>query len=383
MEIIMPDLDKADMRDVHEEDVNSTIDTTKRYNYIESNIKTFTYYAGFRALPQKMKEILKEDDNASILPEMNNITSKDEIIKLALEYLGKIDSRLLAMARNVLSNSSIDKNGIELAPADSPLSSTGKCSRDTDGRINIQVSAKRDATGIMAVAQNLIEAGLYDEYYKHEAKQDDKRFETAKNACKKFIGLAIIDAITDDPRADVSPNQEENLKKSIIREDMSHMETMEDDIKIFAAFMEAHEEEFGDLDNLDEEKLLKAIDEGLDCNEHPELNDKIGRRIREIGEKDLTPQYVIGDALETMVAVQAMSDLQNAPETDPIKNLVEGAVMGYNVQQITGKTPEELANATPNIIEAYVNGELTLDQQQALEQNEVVMEMIRQNNNNN
>lgn len=383
MEIIMPDLDKADMRDVHEEDVNSTIDTTKRYNYIESNIKTFTYYAGFRALPQKMKEILKEDDNASILPEMNNITSKDEIIKLALEYLGKIDSRLLAMARNVLSNSSIDKNGIELAPADSPLSSTGKCSRDTDGRINIQVSAKRDATGIMAVAQNLIEAGLYDEYYKHEAKQDDKRFETAKNACKKFIGLAIIDAITDDPRADVSPNQEENLKKSIIREDMSHMETMEDDIEIFAAFMEAHEEEFGDLENLDEEKLLKAIDEGLDCNEHPELNDKIGRRIREISEKDLTPQYVIGDALETMVAVQAMSDLQNAPETDPIKNLVEGAVMGYNVQQITGKTPEELANATPNIIEAYVNGELTLDQQQALEQNEVVMEMIRHNNNNN
>lgn len=379
----MPDLDKADMRDVHEEDVKSTIDTTKRYNYIENNVKTFTYYAGFRALPQKMKEILKEDDSASVLPEMKNITSKDEIIKLALEYLGKIDSRLLAMARNVLSNSSIDKNGIELAPADSPLSSTGKCSRDTDGRINIQVSAKRDATGIMAVAQNLIEAGLYDEYYKHEAKQDDKRFETAKNACKKFIGLAIIDAITDDPRADISPNQEEHLKKSIVREDMSHMETMADDVEIFAAFMEAHEEEFGDLDNLDEEKLLKAIDEGLDCNEHPELNEKIDQRIREIGENDLTPQYVIGDALETMVAVQAMSDLQNAPETDPIKNLVEGAVMGYNVQQITGKTPEELANATPNIIEAYANGELTLDQQQALEQNEVVMEMIRQNTNNN
>lgn len=379
----MPDLDKADMRDVHEEDVKSTIDTTKRYNYIENNVKTFTYYAGFRALPQKMKEILKEDESASILPEMKNITSKDEIIKLALEYLGKIDSRLLAMARNVLSNSSIDKNGIELAPANSPLSSTGKCSRDTDGRINIQVSAKRDATGIMAVAQNLIEAGLYDEYYKHEAKQDDKRFETAKNACKKFIGLAIIDAITDDPRADISPNQEEHLKKSIIREDMSHMETMADDVEIFATFMEAHEEEFGDLDNLDEEKLLKAIDEGLDCNEHPELNEKIDQRIREISEKDLTPQYVIGDALETMVAVQAMSDLQNAPETDPIKNLVEGAVMGYNVQQITGKTPEELANATPNIIEAYVNGELTLDQQQALEQNEVVMEMIRQHTNNN
>lgn len=374
----MADFDTVNMNDIKESDVNSSINNTQRYNMTET-YRAFTSYAGFRGLPRELKKILKNPDDYS-LPPLENVTSKDEIIKLAVEMLGKIDPRLKNMALKTLSNSSIDKNDIQLAPAGSPLSSSGKCSKDVDGRIRISIDANRDITGVIAVAQNLIDAGLYDAYYKNENKKDEKRANFARESAKKFIGYAMIDAIAQEPYMNITPQQKDKLINEHLEEDFSNIRSMEADIEIFDAFIEAHEEEFGDLENIDNETLKRAIDEGLDCNEHPEIQEKIDDRIKEIAEEKKTTQYIIGDALETVVALQTIKNIQDNPQADPLKQLVDSAVNGYDIQQTTGKTAEELANDSPHLIEELSKGNMSALPENAKEE-EVVMEMVKKLNN--
>lgn len=371
----MSDLDIENVNNINEDHVNSTIGNTHRYN-MQETYTAFTNYAGFRALPKKLKELLK-NSTTDQLKDMSNITSKDEIIKMAIEILGQIDARLKTMAEKVLANSSIDKNNISLAPSNTPYSSTGKCSIDTDDRIIIDVTANRDPSGIIAVAQNLIDAGLYYEYYRNDRNKDEKRATFARNSAKKFIGYAMIDAMAKNPYMNISAEQKENLINTHLKQDFSNIESLEDDVEIFDAFIEAHEDEFGDLEDINDETLKRALDNGFECTEHPEIQEKIEDRIEDIAEdKNKTTSYIIGETLETVVALQTIENIQDSPQADPIKALIEGAVNGYSVQQITNKTPEELANASPELIESIAKGELTIDGDD--KENEVVMEMLKQ-----
>lgn len=371
---------EEDIKGVHKDDPNKTLGITQRYNFYET-YKSFTAYAGFSDLPQKLKELGLDYQKNGTLPELNNIQSKDEIIKMAIDMLAKIDPRLKTMAMNVMSNSHIDKNGINLTKANNPLSSTGHINKDADGRIVLNVNANRDVSGVIAVAQTLIDAGLYCDYFQHADKQTEKKSEFARDTAKKFIGYAMIDAMANEPYMDISSEQRQSLINSHLRQDFSNVQTIDEDKEIFQAFLEEHQDI--DLDNMDESSMNKLFEEFVHSNSHPEINDLLNDRIKDIADEGKTTQFIIGETLKGVVALETIEQIQNTPDADPIKKLMQGAINGLSVEKITGKTPEELANGSPELINNMAEGKMnTLPENAMGKDQELVMEMIRQKNNN-
>lgn len=376
----MGTMSEENMANVKQEDANSTLGVTQRYNFYET-YKSFTAYAGFSALPQRLKELSTQAKEDNTYPELPNITSKDEIIKMAIEMLEKIDPRLKQLAINAMNNPLIEKNGITLAPANNALSSTGKCEKDADGRMRITITANKDITGVMAVAQTLVDASLYSDYYKHEDKQTEKRSDFAKETVHKFIGYAMIDAMATAPYMDISPEQKDFLINEHLKADVfEYMPAMENDVKLYEAFMEAHRDDNLDLDNMSPDDLNKLFEEFMECNEHPELQEALDDRLKDIADEKKTTSYITGQVLKGVVALNTIDQIQNSPEEDPVKKLVEGAIQGQSVQDITGKSPAELAQDTPELIEKIERGEMSAlpeGRENELEE-DLVMEMYKQ-----
>lgn len=367
-----------EIRNVKKPDVNAYTNVTHKYNMTET-YNAFSNYTGFQGLPQNLKSQL-QDYPKEKLTELNNITSKDQIISLALEMLGKIDARLKTLAQNVLTNAYVDTSRISLDTNNDGLSSTSKCFKDADKKINVEINAKRDASGVMAVAQTLVDAGLLYECDQKENEKDQKKATLARNAAKKFIGYAMIDTMAREPYMNISPAQKDTLINENLREDFSNINSMEEDIEIFEEFINKNEELFADPENIDNEALSRALQRGFDNPANPEIQEKLDRRTKEIAEKNKTPTYIIGEALETMVALQTLQNVKETPEADPIKKLMQGAINGYAVQDITGKTPQELADCSPELINKLEKGELEALPESMKEQ-EVVMEMLKHKNN--
>lgn len=337
----------------------SALGVTQRYNFYET-YKSFTAYAGFTALPQRLRELSTQAKEDNTYPELPNITSKNEIIKIAIDMLEKINPELKKLAIDAWNNPLIDTENIELAPANNSLSSTGKCEKDPDGRMRITITANKDITGVMAVAQTLVDAKLYSDYYKYENEKTEKRADFAKETVHKFIGYAMIDAMATAPYMDISPEQKDFLVNEHLKSDVfQYMPAMENDLKLYEAFMEAHRDDNLDLDNMKQDDLNKLFEEFMECNAHPELQEALDARLKDIAEEDKTTSYITGKVLEGVVALNTIDQVQNSPEEDPVKKLVEGAIQGQKVQDITGKTPAELAQDTPELIEKIEGHEIS------------------------
>lgn len=379
---LMATMDKENMKDVNESDANRTLDVTKRYNFNET-YQSFTNYAGFSALPQKLKELGLEAKDQNLYPELANITSKDDIIKIAIEMLGKIDPRLKTMAQNVMTNPSIEKQDIRLSPANTPYSSTGRIAKDTDGRIRLDVQCNRDVTGVVAVAQNLIEAGLYYEYFKHQDNTSEKRSDFARDTAKKFIGYAMIDVMANTPYMNISSIQKEQLINEHMQEDFSNIQAMEEDCKLFEAFLEANQDKVQDFEDMDKDTMNNLFADFIENNYDPQLQEALDNRIKDIADEGKTSSFIVGDALKGIVALQTIENIKATPEADPIKKLMQGAINGLNVQEITGKTPEQLANNSPELVQKMAEGEMSaVPQNENDREQEIVMEMIKQQNAN-
>ena len=359
--------------------VEETINHTQRYN-MQETYKAFTYYAGLTNLPNQLKSALA-DMSQEKQKELPNITSKEQIIQLAVEYLGRIDPRLKSIAQEVLNDYHIDKSGIQLAKENSPYSSTGRCVRAGDDEIKIEVTANRDASGIIAVGQELVKAGLFHKYYQHENAENSRAAEFARKSAKKFIGYMMVNSMAKDPYMDISSEQKDSLLGQLLNQDFEHIPALEKDIQIFQTFMLENHNEFGkNLEDFTKEDFERAMTNSMNNVSSLALNEDLKERQKEIAEQGLTTSYIVGEALETLVALQTVENCKNSPQADPVKLMMEGAINGYNVQSITGKTPEELANNSGELIKNTTHEQL--QELENEEENVRVLERVKTIQNN-
>lgn len=360
--------------------VEETINHTQRYN-MQETYKAFTSYAGLSSLPSQLKSALsempKEKQN-----EMPNITSREQIIQLAVEYLGKIDSRLKSLAQEVLNDYHIDKSGIQLATEkESQYSSSGKCTKEGNDTIKIQVTANRDASGIIAVGQELINAGLYYKYFQHQNAENEKRAKFARESAKKFIGYMMINHMAKDPYMNITDEQRTSLLGQLISQDFEHISALEKDVQVFEMFMQSNPEEFigKNLNEFSNEDFDRAMRHSINNVANPAFTEAIQEREKDIAENGRITSYIVGESLQTLVALQTVENCKNSPQADPIRLLMEGAINGYSVQNITGKTPEELANNSGTLINNITHEQL---RELENEENVRVLERVRTIQNN-
>lgn len=144
--------------------------------------------------------------------------------------------------------------------------------------------------------------------------------------------------------------------------------------------LENHNEFGKNLEDFTNEDFERAMTNSMNNVSSLAFNEDLKERQKEIAEQGLTTSYVVGEALETLVALQTVENCKNNPEADPLKLMMEGAINGYNVQKMTGKTPEEIANNSGELI-----NNITHEQLQELENEEEnvrVLERVKTIQNN-
>lgn len=364
---------------------NVTEGVTQRYNFHES-YTALSSYAGLGDIPSKLKEWGKDAKEKNSYPELKDIQSCQDLINLAIKMLGKINPELQKLANDVRNNIKINNdNHINLRPADSELSTTGSINRQGDA-IVLNIDAKKDVTGVIAVAQLMVDAGIYYKNMQNENKQHDIRKEFAKKAATTFVGYAMVDAMAKEPYMNITPEQKSQLTNSLLRQDFN-IESLEADVKIFEDFSKSHPNL--DIENMDKDTLNEYFEQYRNNNFDPEFQEAVQKRMKDVAEENKTPRYLTNEAMKTIVALQTIDNVQEHPDADPVKKLILGATGGLTVQEMTGKTPPELAKDAPELINKMERGEMSALPENMMEDEndrEMVMQrerFIRQQVNNN
>lgn len=360
---------------INEGRVEEFINHTKVYGAQNTYDTLTNYHSQFQGLSNKLKEFESTADPNAI-KSLPNITSKDDIINIALNYLKKIDDRFYTMAKNVLDNYMITKN-IQLVDGNQ---CTAKCQKEPDGRINLNIQATKDINGCIAIAQELINAGLYAEYYKQKQDELDRQNEFARKAAKKFIGYMMIDFLGKNSK--LSPEQKNYLQMQALRETSEDVTSLETDEIIFNNIMQQDPQAFeNNFENYTPENFNLAMERYTNL---PRTHEAIDQRLKDIAEEGKTTHYLMGDVLADLSALEMRNQFYKSPD-QTIGKLIDGAVNNYKIQQITGMNNAELINNSPNLIE-HINDNMYQDFDSNAtinerEQEELVMERQRTLNN--
>jgi len=366
--------------------VEGFFNTTKSYdvNTITSAVSDTMY--SLSGIKEKIYTLSKglnnkeENQENQEKQEPKKFQSKDEMIKIVMDFFRATDTRMAERIQAVLNDGTIDKR-IELIDSGK---STGKATPQGNGLL-LEIHATKDANGIIAIAQELTNAYVYQIYLAKQREDANKRKEFVAKAAKKFIASLIIRYLAKNSMLTIE--QTDRLQNDSFRELTDSIESLESSVidqPIFEQMCQDNPDAFeNSLANYSEDNFKRSM---AKLGEKGLSSEMVTSRIKAVAEQGKTPIYLMGDVISQFSAYK-LQDMFNHNHEQAMTDLLNGIEAGETLSTITGMSNaeliEEAANSTmlQEVVE-NARDESQEDMSDDTASEELVLEMERRNLNN-
>lgn len=347
---------------------NSLSDRVGKYSSIKNNLIA-------RAKRTEKTEIKK----------INEAATSDDMIKMAVDYLSSISDRLGSMARKVLSGTEAHIR-INIRKDSDPINYSSATTSYDGSRFVTDLQVKKDIGGVIAIAQELVNASICVEHKTQSTLEDERHDKFAQGTAKTFVGLMLIDYVGE--KENLSPDQIDKLQCGVLEDTVNNISLLEDYYeKVVREILEHHpdlsKKDVTAMTPDDYKKAWNTIKESTLVD-----HEKIEDTVEDIAEDGKSAQFLSNEVANDMAEVLAANSVitDDNPEIameETTKAIVNGAIVGNSIADSTGISKEiavdtcstqidEVLDATPQVPFATV-----MDNAREREENENVMVMER------
>lgn len=346
---------------------NSLSDRVGKYSSIKNNLIA-------RAKRTEKTEIKK----------INEAATSDDMIKMAVDYLSSISDRLGSMARKVLSGTEAHIR-INIRKDSDPINYSSATTSYDGSRFVTDLQVKKDIGGVIAIAQELVNAAICVEHKTQSTLEDERHDKFAQGTAKTFVGLMLIDYVGE--KENLSPDQIDKLQCGVLEDTVNNISLLEDYEKVVREILEHHpdlsKKDVKAMTPDDYKKAWNTIKESTLVD-----HEKIEDTVEDIAEDGKSAQFLSNEVANDMAEVLAANSVitDDNPEIameETTKAIVNGAIAGNTIADSTGISKEtavdtcstqidEVLDATPQVPFATV-----MDNAREREENENVMVMER------
>ena len=326
------------------EQVKTYINSTQHYGASTTYKKLNDYVGPLSQMDEKIQAKSKSFTDED-LHSIGAFESRNDMIKMALDFFKKLDPTMGAKVEKLLSDYMVTKNIQLIEEGQSSGKVTIEGENDTT-RINLNINLRKDATGFICLCQQLTDAVILREQSKIDTVNDKITDNFMAKTAKQFMTFMLIDYIGDNSH--LTPQQKEALQIDALQETSRDIQALAVDKEIFEAMYEQDPSIFeNNLENYTPENFYNAM---VKFEDKPQSMEIINDRIKDIAEDGKTTHYLMGSVLSTISAFE-MQDQFIKGNDHVMTDLLNGINNNATLSQVTGISNSELVASGSNIID--------------------------------